>query len=91
MLCCHRQCEIREIVDLTNGNIKTFNGSIIYMRDVTPVVTWLAEAIRSRPRKSGPGTGRSSQIAAAKSRIIDFALIAIWHIQILRAWFQVWV
>ena len=39
------------------------------MRDVTPVVTWLAEAITVKTAvKSGPGTGQSSQIAAETSR-----------------------
>ncbi len=80
MLCCHRQSRLREIVDLTNGNIKTFNGSSSYIRDVTPVVTWLAEAIRSDRRKSGPGTGQSSQIAAEMIVVIDVALIAIRHV-----------
>ncbi len=79
---------LREIVDLTNGNIlKRSTAASSYMRDVTPVVTgWQSQYGQDRP-KSGR-TGRSSQIAAATSRSYRFCSIAIWHMYRYCAWFQ---
>ncbi len=80
MLCVIASARLREIVDLTNGNIKSSTAASSYMRDVTPVVTWLARQYGQDRRKSGPGTGQSSQMQQRRVVVIDVALIAIRHV-----------